>query len=70
MTKRTLEQEYIASQLCIVAPFPLAEVELVKVKFQSERGETHWININAEQFKNVEEALLTQGFFYTLEVSQ
>lgn len=69
MTGRTPEQDYIASQLCIVAPFPLTADDFVKVKFQSERGETKWINLTAEQFKNVEEALLTQGFFYNLEVS-
>ena len=58
---------YIETQFFKVAPFPLNEESQaehlngqIRLKVHSKRGETNWINITPEQFKQIEK-LLTQG---------
>jgi len=58
---------YVESQFFRVAPFPLNEESQsdhlngqIRLKAHSKRGETNWLNITPDQFKQIEK-LLTQG---------
>ncbi len=58
---------YIETQFFKVAPFPLNEEHQtdqfngqIRLKVHSKRGETNWLNISPDQFKQIEK-LLTQG---------
>lgn len=50
-------KNYIVSQLSIVAPFPLHQEDVIRVKFLSERGVTNWINLTPDQFNRIEALL-------------
>ena len=59
--------DYIETQFFKVAPFPLNEKSQaehlngqISIRVHSKRGETNWINITPDQFKQIEK-LLTQG---------
>ena len=58
---------YIETQFFKVAPFPLNDESQadhlngqIKLKVRSRRGETNWLNITPDQFKQIEK-LLSQG---------
>jgi len=58
---------YTESQFFKVAPFPLNEESQadhlngqIRLKVHSKRGETNWLNISPDQFKQIEK-LLSQG---------
>ena len=58
---------YTEAQFFKVAPFPLNEESQadhfngqIRLKVHSKRGETNWLNITPDQFKQIEK-LLTQG---------
>ena len=58
---------YIETQFFKVAPFPLTEESQaehlngqISIKVHSKRGQTNWLNISPDQFKQIEK-LLTEG---------
>ena len=54
---------YIQKQLIRVAPFPVHENDngQLRLKLHSAQGETNWLNITPEQFKRIEEILLSEA---------
>ncbi len=52
---------YIEGQMIKVCPLPVLEGGngQLRLKLHSERGETNWLNITPEQFKQIEQILLT-----------
>ena len=51
---------YIEKQLEKVCPLPVREGAngQIKVKLHSNRGESNWLNITADQFNKIEDILL------------
>ena len=62
-TQYEIQIMYIEQQLIRVAPFPVHENDngQLRLKLHSARGETHWLNITPEQFKRIEEILLSEA---------
>ena len=59
-SERTTRLNYIANQLITVAPFPVGDKRngQFMIKLHSERGESKWLNITAEQFEQIDLVLL------------
>lgn len=51
---------YVETQMEKVAPFPIMEGTngQFRIKLQSEKGETNWLNISNAQFNIIESTLL------------
>lgn len=54
------DAQYVNSQLYNFCPLPLGDKAngQMKLKLHSEKGETNWLNINADQARQIERILI------------
>lgn len=60
-----MNTSFIANEFIVVAPFPLGEDSLkengqIKMKLHSERGQSKWLNVTADQLSMIEKILLDE----------
>lgn len=51
---------YIEQQMETVCPFPIDSDKngIIRLKMQSERGSTNWLNLTPEAFREIEQVLI------------
>lgn len=54
-------KEYVKDQMLTVCPVLVENCGQIKLKIRSEKGETKWLNITAEQFLAIEDILISKG---------
>jgi len=61
-SEKNTRLNYISNQLITVSPFPVGDEQngQFKIKLHSERGESKWLNITPQQFKQLEAVLLEE----------
>lgn len=54
-------KKYIENQMLTVCPVPVEDCGQIKLKIVSDRGQTKWLNITADQFRKIENILTPEG---------
>ncbi len=54
-------KEYVKDQMLTVCPVLVENCGQIQLKIVSDRGQTKWLNITAEQFLAIEDILISKG---------